>query len=84
MAAIPADDANNPLAEAPSRRLADFRLGANEVNLLGLRLSPFAGITNLFDATYTSSVSVNAFGGRFFEPGPGRSLYLGASVALQY
>jgi iron complex outermembrane recepter protein len=84
MAAIPANDANDPEAEAPSRQLLDVRVGANEVNLLGLRLSPFAGVTNVFDTTYTSSVSVNAFGGRFYEPGPGRSVYLGASLAVQY
>jgi len=84
MAAIPANDANDPEAEAPSRQLVDVRAGANEVNLLGLRLSPFVGVTNVFDTAYTSSVSVNAFGGRFYEPGPGRSVYLGASLAVQF
>jgi iron complex outermembrane receptor protein len=81
MGAIPANDAND--AEAPSRRLLDFRVGANEVNLGGVRLSPFVGVTNVFDVVYTSSVSVNAFGARYFEPGPARGVYLGSSLAFE-
>ena len=37
----------------------------------------FAGATNLLDAEYIGSVVVNAFGGRFYEPAPGRGLYVG-------
>jgi iron complex outermembrane receptor protein len=48
----------------------------------GVRLTPTAGITNLLGARYNASVVVNAFGRRFYEPGPGRALYTGVSVAL--
>ncbi len=81
MAAIPANDAND--AEAPSRRILDFRAGANEVSLGGLRLSPFVGVTNVYDVFYTSSVSVNAFGARYFEPGPARGVYFGTTLAFE-
>ena len=80
---IQVNDANAPGSASPGYQLLDFRAGLNEARLLGLRLSPFVGITNLLDTEYNSSVVVNAFGGRFFEPGPGRSLYLGASLAVQ-
>ncbi len=83
-AAIPGDDSNTPEAESPAYELVDFRAGANEVNLFGLRLSPFIGVTNLFDRQYNTSVVVNAQGGRHFEPGPGRSLYFGSSFAVQF
>jgi iron complex outermembrane recepter protein len=80
---IQVNDANDPGSASPGYQLLDFRAGLNEARLLGLRLSPFVGITNLLDTRYNSSVAVNAFGGRFFEPGPGRSLYFGSNIAIQ-
>jgi iron complex outermembrane receptor protein len=38
---------------------------------------PFAGIDNLFDERYNATVSVNAVGGRYYSPSPGRSFYVG-------
>ncbi len=82
-ASIQVNDANEPGSAADGYHLVDLRAGLNEARILGIRLSPFLGITNLLDTTYTSSVAVNAFGGRYFEPGPGRSLYFGTSIAVQ-
>jgi len=83
-AAIHGNDRNTPEAVSPGYRLMDLRAGANEVNLLGIRLSPFAGVTNVFDRAYNTSVVVNAVGDRYFEPGPGRSVYMGGSIAVQF
>ena len=47
------------------------------------RFVPFLGIDNVFDARYNASVVVNAFGGRFFEPAPGRNIYLGFQVQYE-
>lgn len=41
-------------------------------------LRGFARIDNLFDRGYIGSVIVNEGNGRYFEPGPGRGLLLGA------
>jgi len=49
-----------------------FREGSG-VELVG-------GIQNLFDTPYVSSVSVNAAGGKFYEPGSQRSVYLGLTL----
>jgi iron complex outermembrane receptor protein len=38
------------------------------------------GAQNLFNTRYISSVSVNAAGGKFYEPGSQRSLYIGISL----
>jgi iron complex outermembrane receptor protein len=38
------------------------------------------GAQNLFDTKYVSSVSVNAAGGKFYEPGSQRSFFVGVSV----
>ena len=38
------------------------------------------GAQNLFNTRYISSVSVNAAGGKFYEPGSQRSIYAGVSL----
>lgn len=43
-------------------------------------LAPFLGVNNLFNHSYVSSVVINAARGRYFEPAPGRNLYLGLSL----
>ena len=76
--AVPANDSNE--ASADGFTLVGLRFGATEVGSGSLRLSPFAGITNLTNVRYASSVVVNAFGGRFFEPGPDRGGNVGLSI----
>lgn len=78
---VPANDAND--AAAAGFTLVDLRFGATGVRAGGLRLSPFAAVTNLTDARYASSVVVNAFGGRYFEPGPDRGGYVGLSLTWE-
>ena len=40
----------------------------------------YAGINNLFDESYNNNIRINAFGGRYFEPAPGRHVYVGIIV----
>lgn len=42
----------------------------------------FAGINNLTARDYFSNIRVNAAGGRYFEPAPGRNYYAGIAVRL--
>ena len=46
----------------------------------GATLQPFANLNNLFNTRYNGSVTVNAFGGRYFEPAPGRNWRVGVAV----
>lgn len=71
------DDANT--ARNRSYTLVNLRLG---VEWPGGRLgvAPYLSVTNVLDQRYNSSVVVNAFGGRYYEPGPDRSYYLGVKV----
>jgi iron complex outermembrane receptor protein len=46
----------------------------------GMRLAPFIGVNNAFNHKYVSSVVINAARDRFYEPAPGRNVYLGLSV----
>ncbi len=43
-------------------------------------VSPFIGINNLFDEGYFANVRINAFGGRSYEPAPGRHVYGGVNI----
>jgi len=51
----------------------DGRVGATTVR-------PFVAFDNLFDRRYVGSAVVNDAGGRYFEPAPGRNIYLGLSL----
>jgi iron complex outermembrane receptor protein len=44
-------------------------------------LAPVFGVYNLFNRRYVSSVAVNATGGKYFEPAPGRILFVGLTLA---
>lgn len=45
-------------------------------------IKPFVSIRNIFDARYIGTVVVNAAGGRFYEPSPGRALLAGLQLTL--
>lgn len=59
--------------------LSNLRLGF-DANRGGATFSPFVGVNNLFDQAYNSNIRLNAFGGRYYEPGPERNLYAGVAV----
>jgi iron complex outermembrane receptor protein len=46
----------------------------------GMRLAPFFGVNNAFNHKYVSSVVINAARDRFYEPAPGRNVYVGLVV----
>jgi iron complex outermembrane receptor protein len=50
-----------------------------EGRVRGTRLAPFLGINNVFDQLYVGSVVINAARGRYYEPAPGRNVYVGFS-----
>jgi iron complex outermembrane receptor protein len=62
--------------------LFGVRVGGNALQVGRLEVSPFAGVQNLTDETYVSSIAINAFGSRFYEPGPSRTFYVGATLAF--
>ncbi len=45
-----------------------------------LRLRPFVGFNNVFNRSYVGSVVINAAFGRYYEPAPGRNMYVGFSL----
>ena len=75
-----ADDANE--AENDSYALLDAHLGHAGIGVGEARLQPFLKVSNLLDTRYNGSVIINAFGGRYFEPAPGRTVQVGLNLAL--
>lgn len=69
-------------ASAPSWFRADLRVGLEPLHSGRAVIEPWLEIGNVFDANYVGSVTVNAFGGRYFEPAPGRTLSMGLRVGF--
>ncbi len=40
-------------------------------------LTPFLGVNNVFNTRYNDNIRINAFGGRYYEPGPALNIYGG-------
>lgn len=83
-----ANDANT--FRAPGYELVNVRVTGALTLPRGPRIIPSVGVQNVFDRRYIGSVSVNAApppgapptASRFFEPGAGRSWFVGATVEL--
>lgn len=73
------DDAN--ATRSGGWEVMNARVGGT-VSVGRLSLAPVFAVSNLFDRTYAGSVVVNAAGGRYFEPAPGRTIYTGMTVGL--
>lgn len=79
---VPVDDAGT--ASADSYFVLDANVGVASLPVGGLSLAPFVGVENILDTDYVASVVPNAFGDRFFEPGPGRTYRVGLGVTWGY
>ncbi|MBA4159640.1 MAG: TonB-dependent receptor, partial [Gemmatimonadetes bacterium] len=77
---IPVEDADREGTASPAYTLVSARVGHNRVRLGSVDVAPFLGVNNLLDAEYNTAVTVNAFGNRYYEPGPQRALYFGLEV----
>jgi len=71
------DDAN--IVAAPGFGLINVRFVSDRIGDAG-GLSFSAGVYNVLNRRYVSSVAVNASGGKFFEPGQMRSVYAGFTL----
>ena len=75
-----ANDANT--ARIDGYQVTDFRMGYRwETG--NWSVEPFFGVRNVFDEDYFANVRINAFGGRHFEPAPGRNVYGGLRIRYE-
>jgi iron complex outermembrane receptor protein len=78
-ASAAADDAN--LVRIPGYEVLHLRAGGTPFRSTAW-FSPVIGVQNLFDRQYTPSVNVNATGGKYYEPAPGRVVTVGLTVGF--
>ena len=74
-----ADDAN--AVRVPGVVLTNLRI-AYRVPAAGVEIEPYFGIDNIFDRDHFDNVRINASAQRYFEPGPGRTVFAGISARL--
>ena len=75
---IPLNDANTVYSEAYS--LLALNLGKNWIVGKRFKIRTYGGVGNILDEHYTSFHQLNAFGGRYYNPAPGRHYFFGVSV----
>jgi iron complex outermembrane recepter protein len=81
VSAVPVNNRNVAGSASAPYALLNLRVGLEALRVGAAALSPFAGVTNALDREYNTAVSVNAFGGRYYEPGPGRAFYVGLGLS---
>ncbi len=74
------NDANS--VEDGAYSLVNLNAGV-QLPFKSFELKPFVGIRNIFNTLYNDNIRINAFGSRFFEPGPERSFYAGVKIRFQ-
>ena len=75
-----ADDSN--MEQNDAYAVLDVTAGYEGVQAGSVQISPFFRVSNLTNEIYNSSVVVNAFGGRFYEPAAGRTFQAGLNVSF--
>lgn len=75
---VPVD--NGGEFSSPSYFLADLRVGLSDWRIGKTEVVPFVAVANAFNKTYNASVVPNAFGSRYFEPGPERTYRIGLGI----
>ncbi|MEX0821674.1 MAG: TonB-dependent receptor [Rhodothermales bacterium] len=58
----------------------DLSLGHRGIAFGSVQVAPFATLKNALDKQYAGSVVINAFGGRYYEPAPGRAILAGVQL----
>lgn len=76
-----ADNANE--VRVGSYAVTSFRVSRDFVHG-PWQIRPYLGVNNLFDERYYGHVRTNAFGGRYYEPAPGRNAYAGIDVRYRF
>ncbi|WP_194775094.1 TonB-dependent receptor domain-containing protein [Pararhodonellum marinum] len=79
---IPLNDGNTVYQDAYN--LISTRLGWRSTVAAKLDFEVYTGLENLLDETYSLGNDLNAFGGRYFQPAPGRNWFGGIKLAFRY
>ena len=78
--AVTLDNANT--AESHRYTLVNLRAGLSRTHGRW-RIAPFVSMTNAMNVAYAANTRINAFGGRKFESGPDRGVYIGLTATYR-
>lgn len=76
-----ADNANT--ASVAGATVVNLRTGFKHNNKQ-LDIEPFIAVNNLTDTAFTANTRINAFAGRYYEPGPERNVYGGLLIRYRF
>lgn len=62
--------------------LVNARYSFSGLSFENWSIHPFISVNNIFNTRYNTSVSINAFGGRFYEPGANRDFRTGFRINI--
>ena len=72
------------LNDANTEQMGSYRLWNTKVTYAHKKWTLWASIDNLGNELYSSGPDLNATGGRFYNPSPGRNFHVGLQVNLAY
>ncbi len=76
------NDANDGNTAAKNYTLWEARTGLSGQRVGNILVAPYVSVTNIFDEVYSAAVAVNAFGSRYYEPGPRRAFSAGVTATF--
>lgn len=77
---IPLNDANT--VYGPDYHLMMAKVGFRKNLFQHMEADLYAGVDNLLDKTYSLGNDLNAFGGRYYQPSPGRNYFAGLRLKV--
>jgi len=72
------------LNDANTERMGSYRIWNTKITYNLKKWTLWAAIDNLGDERYSSGPDLNATGGRFYNPSPGRNFHVGLQLNLAY
>ena len=72
------------LNDANTEQMGSYRLWNTKISYAKKRWTLWAAVDNLGDEHYSSGPDLNATGGRFYNPSPGRNFHIGLQLNLAY
>lgn len=72
------------LNDANTEQMGSYRLWNTKISYAKKRWTLWAAVDNLGDEHYSSGPDLNAAGGRFYNPSPGRNFHIGLQLNLAY
>lgn len=72
------------LNDANTEQMGSYRLWNTKISYAKKSWTLWAAVDNLGDEQYSSGPDLNATGGRFYNPSPGRNFHIGLQINLAY